>query len=138
MNWAKHLYFILGIFFVIFAYIGFIVPGIPFSIFLVGAAWAFSKSSDKMHAWLYAHPWFGEFLTNWTHYKIFPLKAKVSMIVVMLSTLVITYLTLGNSYIILYTGATMLIVAFLTLKYPSTKEEYEDRLKNKRKIGPFR
>ena len=62
----KYAYIALGLFCVGMAYIGFVVPGIPFSIFLVIAAWAFAKSSPRLHAWLYNHPWFGKFLTNWT------------------------------------------------------------------------
>ena len=34
------------------AYVGVVVPGIPFSIFLVFAAYCFSKSSKIMHDWL--------------------------------------------------------------------------------------
>ena len=55
MSIKKYLYQALGIFCVGMAYIGFVVPGIPFSIFLVIAAWAFAKSSPKMEAWLYNH-----------------------------------------------------------------------------------
>ena len=64
------------------AYIGFVVPGIPFSIFLVIAAWAFAKSSPKMEAWLYNHPWLAKFLTEWNHHRVFPTKAKSGMIIV--------------------------------------------------------
>ena len=49
----KYLYQGLGLFCVGMAYIGFVTPGIPFSIFLVVAAWAFAKSSPRLHAWLY-------------------------------------------------------------------------------------
>ena len=33
------------------AYVGVVVPGIPFSIFLVFAAYCFAKSSKRMHDW---------------------------------------------------------------------------------------
>ena len=49
----KLLYQAFGMFCVGMAYIGFVTPGIPFSIFLVAAAWAFAKSSPRMEAWLY-------------------------------------------------------------------------------------
>ena len=120
------------------AYIGFVTPGIPFSIFLVTAAWAFSKSSKRMHDWLYNHPWFGEFLTNWTHYKVFPLKAKYAMIVVMSSTVLITYYATGNLKAVIYSSIFMSLIAFWAWHFPSTKEEYDERIKHNKKIGLFR
>ena len=128
----------LGFFCVGMAYIGFVTPGIPFSIFLVTAAWAFSKSSKKMHDWLYNHPWFGEFLTNWTHYKVFPLKAKYAMITVMSSTVLITYYATGNLNAVIYSGVFMFLIAFWAWHFPSTKKEYDERIKNNKKIGLFR
>ena len=59
MNIKRYLYLALGFVCGGLAYIGFVTPGIPFSIFLVIAAWAFAKSSKKMEALLYNHPLFG-------------------------------------------------------------------------------
>ena len=78
------------------AYIGIITPGIPFSIFLVIATWAFAKSSPKMEAWLYNHPWFGKFLTNWNKKRVFPTRGKYLMVIVMASTLAFTFYATGN------------------------------------------
>jgi len=96
MNIRKYLYMALGFLCVGIAYIGFITPGIPFSIFLVIAAWAFAKSSPRMEAWLYNHPWFGKFLTNWTQKKVFPTRGKYLMIVVMSSSLAFLWFSTGN------------------------------------------
>ena len=85
MNIKRYLYLTLGFVCVGLAYIGFVTPGIPFSIFLVIAAWAFAKSSKRMEAWLYNHPWFGAFLTNWVNKRVFPQKGKYAMILVMSS-----------------------------------------------------
>ncbi len=116
----KVLWYILGMLSLAMAYIGFIVPGIPFSIFLVFAAYCFAKSSKKMHDWLYNHKWFGEFLTNWTNHRVFPLKAKYMMVAVMSSSLAIMWFTTGNIKAILWTGITMLAVAIWTWRYPSS------------------
>ena len=85
-----------------FANIGIVSHGIPFSIFLVIAAWAFAKSSPKMEAWLYNHPWFGKFLTNWNTKRVFPTKGKYAMIIVMASTLAFTWFGTGNAKAVLY------------------------------------
>lgn len=60
---------IIGVILVGIAYIGVITPGLPFSPFLVGAAYCFSKGSKRMHNWLYNHKLFGTFLTNWVDKK---------------------------------------------------------------------
>lgn len=135
MNIKKAAYFTLGIVCVGMAYIGFILPGIPFSIFLVIAAWAFSKSSKRMHRWLYNHPWFGKFLTNWTEKKVFPLKGKYAMVLVMSSSLAILWFTSGNVLAVSGSGIAMLLVAIWAWRYPSTVEEYEYRKAHGKKIG---
>jgi len=124
----KYLYQALGFLCVGIAYIGFVTPGIPFSIFLVIAAWAFAKSSPRMEAWLYNHPWFGKFLTNWTKKRVFPTKAKYLMILVMSSTLAITWFATGNLKAILWSGGFMALVAIWAWRYPGSVEEHKRRV----------
>jgi len=87
MTIKKLFWFSLGMLSLGMAYIGFVVPGIPFSIFLVFSAYCFARSSKKWHDWLYNHKYFGPFLTNWMQKKVFPTWAKISMIIVMSSYL---------------------------------------------------
>jgi len=131
----KYLYMTLGLFCVGVAYIGFIVPGIPFSIFLVIAAWAFAKSSDKLHAWIYNHPWFGEFLTNWTEKQVFPTRGKYAMILVMSSSLAFLWFTTYNINAVIWSGTFMLLVAVWAWRFPGSLQEYNRRKDNKEKIG---
>jgi len=119
----KILWYILGMLSLGMAYIGLVVPGIPFSIFLVFAAFCFAKSSKKMHDWLYNHKWFGEFLTNWTNHRVFPLKAKYMMVAVMSSSLAIMWFTTGNIKAMFWAGITMLAVAIWTWRYPSSIDQ---------------
>ena len=119
----KALWYSLGMLSLAMAYIGFIVPGIPFSIFLVFAAYCFARSSKKMHDWLYNHKWFGEFLTNWTNHRVFPLKAKYTMLAVMSSSLAIMWFTTGNIKAMIWAGVTMLVVAVWTWRYPSSIDQ---------------
>ena len=52
------LWFSLGMLSLGMAYIGVVTPGIPFSIFLVIAAYSFARSSKKWHDWIYNHKYF--------------------------------------------------------------------------------
>ena len=131
----KYLYQGFGFFCVGMAYIGFVTPGIPFSIFLVMAAWAFAKSSPRMHKWLYNHKHFGPFLTNWTQKRVFPTKGKYAMVIVMSSTLVFTWFTTYNINAILYSGIFMALVAIWAWRYPGSLEEHTKRIKMETKVG---
>lgn len=135
MNLRRYFYLALGFICVGFAYIGIITPGIPFSIFLVIAAWAFAKSSPKMEAWLYNHPWFGKFLTNWYSKRIFPQRGKYIMLVTMASTLLITWFLTYNERAIMFSGVFMLLVAIWAWRYPGSEEEYDARVKAGRRIA---
>ena len=120
------------------AYIGFVTPGIPFSIFLVFSAYCFAKVNPKMHAWLYNHKWFGPFLTNWTEKSIFPRNGKILMVLVMESSLLIMWFTTQNVKAVVATAITMLLVAIWAWRFPSTKEEWQRRKDAGEKIGWFK
>ena len=118
------------------AYIGVITPGIPYSPFVVFAAYCFSKGSERMHKWLYNHKLFGPFLTGWTEKRVFPLKLKFFMLVVMSSSLIIMSFTVPVKGVI-YTGIFMLFVAIWAWRFPSSTDEYDQRIAEGRKIGWF-
>ena len=138
MNIRKYLYMALGFACVGMAYVGFVLPGIPFSIFLVIAAWAFAKSSQRMHDWLYNHPWFGGFLTNWTDKRVFPQKGKYAMILVMASSLAFLWFSTGNLAAVAWSGSFMALVAVWAWRYPSTLEEHQRRVDAGERIGWIR
>jgi len=57
--------------------IGVVVPGLPTTVFLIIAVWAFSKSSERFQRWLWNHPRFGPSLRIWHQHRVIPLKGKV-------------------------------------------------------------
>lgn len=117
------------------AYIGFVTPGIPFSVFLVFSAYCFSKSSQKMHDWIYNHKHFGPFLTNWIEKKVFPLRFKYAMLLVMSSSIFFMGLTPISNFGIMSSAAFMGLVAIWAWRYPGSVEEYEQRLSKGKRIG---
>lgn len=116
------------------AYLGVITPGLPWSCFVVFSAYCFAKSSPRMHAWIYGHPQFGPFLTNWTEKKVFPRKMKYLMIVTMMSTVIFLWLTAAIKAATI-SSICMLFVAVWAWRYPDTVEEHERRKHNGEKIG---
>jgi uncharacterized protein len=116
------------------AYIGVVTPGIPWSIFVVFSAYCFAKGSPRMHAWIYGHPKFGPFLTNWTEKKVFPRKLKYLMILTMTSSVVFLYFTAPIKAVI-WSAAFMVLVAIWAWRYPDTVEEFNQRRATGKKVG---
>jgi uncharacterized membrane protein YbaN (DUF454 family) len=133
----KFLWKILGFISLGMAYIGVVTPGIPYSPFVVFAAYCFSKGSPKMHAWLYNHKIFGPFLTNWNEKRVFPIKMKFFMLAMMSLSLIM--MSLGSVPLrgIIYTGIFMFFVAVWAWRYPSSVEEHDKRVSEGKKIGWF-
>ena len=133
----KFLWKILGFLSLGMAYVGLVTPGIPYSCFIVFAAYCFAKGSPKMHAWLYNHKIFGPFLTNWNTKRVFPTKMKFFMLAMMSSSLCIMYFTNVPARGIIYTGIFMMVVAVWAWRFPGSVEEHDKRIAEGRKIGWF-
>jgi uncharacterized membrane protein YbaN (DUF454 family) len=67
----------IGWIFVVLAALGAVLPLLPTAPFLIIAAIAFSKSSEKCRQWLYNQPLFGSILIDWEEHGVIPSGAKV-------------------------------------------------------------
>jgi uncharacterized membrane protein YbaN (DUF454 family) len=132
---VKIFWFALGVVLLGIAYIGLIMPGIPWSTPTVAAAYCFAKSSDRMHRWIYSHRIFGPFLIGWQEKRIFPTKAKYLMLVTMATSLAIMWFTTGNLVAIGYVLIFMLVCVIWGWRYPGSEEEYEKRVKEGKRIA---
>jgi len=128
---------ILGFLSLGMAYIGVITPGLPYSPFVVFAAYCFAKSSPRMHAWIMNHKTFGPFITNWNQKRVFPLKLKFFMLASMSVSLL---LMIGGGVPmrgVVYTGIFMALVAIWAWRFPSSVEAYDKRIADGKKVGWF-
>ena len=64
--------------------IAIVIPGLPTTEFILLAAWAATKSSPRLSAWLEQHRLFGPMLYNWRNGKRVAWRAKLSATVSML------------------------------------------------------
>jgi uncharacterized membrane protein YbaN (DUF454 family) len=133
----KFLWKVLGFLSLGMAYVGVITPGLPYSIFVVFAAYCFAKGSPKMHAWLYNHKLFGPFLTNWGEKRVFPTKMKYFMLAMMSSSLVIMFFTGVKPIGIISTAIFMGLVACWAWRFPGSVAAYDQRIAEGRKVGWF-
>ena len=133
----KFLWTCLGFLSLGMAYIGVVTPGIPYSPFVVFAAYCFSKGSERMHKWIYNHKLFGPFLTNWGEKRVFPQKMKYLMLGMMSLSLILMYTGGVKPIGVISTACFMAIVAIWAWRYPSSVEEHDKRIQSGKKIGWF-
>lgn len=65
------------------AALGVLLPLLPTTPFLLVAAWAFGRSSERFHRWLYDNRWFGPMLRAWQQHGAVPRWAKVMAVTFM-------------------------------------------------------
>lgn len=135
MKIKKLFWNILGFLSLGMAYVGVVTPGMPYSIWVVFAAYCFSKGSERMHRWIYNHKLFGPFLTNWNTKRVFPQKMKYFMLAMMSLSLIIMYTGGVKPIGIISTAIFMSIVAVWAWRYPSSVAEYDRRIIEGEKIG---
>jgi uncharacterized membrane protein YbaN (DUF454 family) len=138
MNFRKIAWNILGFTCLGLAYVGVILPGFPYSIWVVAAAYCFSKGSERMHRWLYNHKLFGPFLTNWGQKRVFPTKMKFFMLGMMSLSLVLMYTGGVKPIGIISTAVMMLLVAVWAWRFPGSVEEHQRRVDTGARIGWFK
>ena len=100
-------------------FVGVFVPGIPTTIFLIIALWAFTKSSAKLRHWLLNHKRFGPILNNWQEHKVVPRRAKILMVVLMSLAVVLFYYSLQNLYLTIGLIIILVSVAIYVISLPS-------------------
>lgn len=93
---ARVLYGLLAYTSLAIGLVAIVIPGLPTTEFVLLAAWAATKSSPRLSAWLENHRLFGPIISNWRDGKVIKRKAKVSATVSMLICSVVMWLTLKH------------------------------------------
>lgn len=77
-----------------------VIPGIPSTEFILLAAWAATKSSPRLAAWLERHRLFGPMIYNWRHGRVVARRAKLSATLAMSVCLAIMVWKVPHPWII--------------------------------------
>lgn len=109
--WLRWALFIFGWLNIGIGAVGIIVPGLPTTIFLIIALWAFSKSSDRFQSWLWNHPRFGPNVRHWHNHRVIPVRAKILAVAMMITSLVIIVFFVAENWILPTTVALVMIPA---------------------------
>jgi uncharacterized membrane protein YbaN (DUF454 family) len=61
--------------------LGMFLPLMPTTVFLLMAAYCYSRSSDRFHNWLLSNRWFGSYIKNYQGKKGITVKQKVTTLI---------------------------------------------------------
>lgn len=117
-------YLLVGFIAVGLAFIGILLPIMPTVPFLIVALWAFSKSSEKFHNWLYSHKSFGPILRDWDQYRVVPIWGKIWSSAAMAGSLVMmVFLFEVALWAVSCAAVVMAAIAWYILSKPSRKPD---------------
>lgn len=134
----KALWFTAGLIFLGIAYIGVIVPGIPWSTPSLIATYCFARSSKKFHDYMINHKLFGPFIANWNDGRVFPTKGKWFMFLSMDASLVIMWFATNNWKAVAGMSIFFASCIIWASRFPGSREEAERRKAAGEKLGWFK
>ncbi|HSH83722.1 MAG TPA: YbaN family protein [Guyparkeria sp.] len=115
---------ILAYFFLSLAAVGVFLPGLPTVPFLILTAWFAARGSDRLHAWLYAHPHLGRLLLDWDQNRAVSRTNKIVAVAMLVVSWIVMYFQLNNFWGMM--GVTALFVAvasYLVSRSEPSKDE---------------
>lgn len=97
---------------------GIVLPLVPTTPFLLLAAYAFARSSPRLHAWLLAHPRLGPPIVGWQRHGAIGRRAKIAAAGLMAGSLAITVAAGVHWSVVLVQAAVLACVASFVLSRP--------------------
>lgn len=116
---VRRLWLALALVFVGLGSAGAVLPLVPTTPFLLLAAFCASRSSPRLHAWLYSHPRFGPLLRDWRDHRAIRPRAKIAALLLLAASWLVMWLTVSHDTARLAASAVMAIVALFLATRPS-------------------
>ena len=119
---ARFLWLLTGLAALAIGAVGVVLPLLPTTPFLLVAAFAFARSSERMNNWLREHQIFGPLISNWHRDGSIDPKTKQTAIIVIVATPVITWLLNVPAWVIACQIVVLSAAAIFILTRPSPAE----------------
>lgn len=108
----------LGLLCVGLAGIGAVLPLLPTTVFLLIAAYAFARSSPRLHSWLLEHKLFGALIRDWQERGAIAKRAKVIAVLSMVGVLALSAVLKAPAWVIGLQAVILSCVALFILTRP--------------------
>lgn len=105
-----------------FGLVGVVVPGLPTTVFLLIALWAFGKSCPRLESWLLEHPRFGPTLRDWQEHRSIRKRTKVVAVATIWVFIPISLLTIP----LLWVKVSVLALGLIGTVYLCTRPTKEE------------
>jgi uncharacterized protein len=92
----RYLWLSLGLIATGLGFLGYILPGLPGTVFILVAVYFFARSSPRFYNWLLNNRIFGGFIRDWRAGKGLSLKAKLTAITVIAVTITLSVMLIEN------------------------------------------
>jgi uncharacterized protein len=79
-------------------FLGYALPGLPGTPFLIGALYCFKRSSRRFESWLLNHKWFGGILSDWENSRAIRPRTKRVIYITLWASLLTSALLWGRVY----------------------------------------
>ena len=107
--------------------VGAILPLVPTTPFLLVAAYAFARSSPRLHDWLLHHSQLGPLIINWRQHRAISRRVKIASLVLMGSMVLAGWLAGLSSLVVTAQAMIMGCVALFILTRPDAACSRETR-----------
>jgi uncharacterized protein len=91
--------------------VGIVVPGLPTTPFILLAAWAAARGSERLHRWMRAHRVFGPMIVDWERNGAVSRRAKWFATLTMVASAVLFFFTAPKLWMAATGTAIMAVVA---------------------------
>ena len=115
----------LGVTSLVLGLIGIVVPLLPTTPFILLSAFAFERSSDRLHNWLMAHPRFGPSIASWRRYGTISRRAKKLALIAMLAVLLLSVVLAAPIYVIVVQALVLSAVGVFILTRPLPPDDFD-------------
>jgi uncharacterized membrane protein YbaN (DUF454 family) len=104
------------------AVLGVVLPLFPTTPFVLLAAFAFMRSSERLHNWLIAHPLFGALIRDWHQHKAIGQPAKFAAVVSMVAVFLLSAGLGAPGWVLLLQAAILAAAGWYVVSRPSPPE----------------
>jgi uncharacterized membrane protein YbaN (DUF454 family) len=120
---ARLTWLVVGLVALALGAIGIAVPLLPTTPLILLAAFAFARSSNRLHEWLITHDVFGTLIDNWQRHGAISRRAKIASVVSMAALLAISLAMAAPTVVIVVQLVVLGAVALFILTRPLPPED---------------